>query len=62
MGNAEITVRMDERRLNKLEAYLALQDSSVLKKLHETLMQLYTDHVPKQMRQDVEETIRREQH
>lgn len=61
MGNAEITVHMDERRLNKLEAYLALQDSSALHKLRETLMQLYADHVPEQVRQDVEETIRREQ-
>lgn len=61
MGNMEITVRMDERRLSKLEAYLALQDSSILYKLRETLMQLYTDHVPEQTRQVVEETIRREQ-
>ena len=60
MGNAEITVRMDERRLNKLEAYLALQDSSVLKKLHETLVQLYAEYVPEQIRRDVEELIRQE--
>ena len=60
MGNAEITVRMDERRLNKLEAYLALQDSSVLKKLHETLIQLYAEYVPEQVRQDIEKTIRQE--
>ena len=44
MGNTEIIVRMDEYRLNKLEAYLALQDSSVLKKLHETLAQLYAEY------------------
>lgn len=61
MGNMEITVRMDERRLSKLEAYLALQDSSVSKKLHETLVQLYAEYVPEQLRQDMDEAIRREQ-
>ena len=60
MGNAEITVCMDERRLNKLEAYLVLQDSSVLKKLHETLAQLYAEYVPELIRRDVEELIRQE--
>lgn len=60
MGNVEITVRIDEHRLNKLEACLALQDSSVLQKLHETLTQLYTEYVPEQTRRDVEELIRQE--
>ena len=60
MSNAEIIVRMDERRLNKLEAYLVLQDSSVSQKLRETLTQLYTEYVPEQVRQDIEETIRQE--
>lgn len=50
MGNTEITVRMDERRPNKLEAYLAMQDSSVLKTLHETLAQLYAEYVPANIR------------
>lgn len=57
MGNMEINVRMDERRLNKLEAYLALQDSSVSQKLCETLTKLYADHVPEQVRQNVEIAI-----
>ena len=62
MGNTEITMRMDERRLNKLEAYLALRDSSVSQNLREVLMQLYTAYVPEQVRQDVEEeAIRRDQ-
>ena len=61
MGNTEITVRMDERRLNKLEAYLAMQDSNVLKELRETLTQLYMEYVPKQIRQAVEEAIQQEQ-
>ena len=60
MGNTEIIVRMDEYRLNKLEAYLALQDSSVFKKLHETLAQLYAEYVPELIRRDVEEAIRQE--
>lgn len=60
MGNTEISVRMDERQLNKLEAYLALQDSSVLQRLKETLTQLYTTYVPEPVRQDVEEAIRQE--
>ena len=60
MGNAEITVHMDERQLNKLEAYLALQNSSVLQRLKETLAQLYTEYVPELIRRDVEELIRQE--
>ena len=61
MGNAEITVHMDERRLNKLEAYLALQNSSVSQELHETLTHLYTTYVPEQLRMGVDEAIRQEQ-
>ena len=60
MSNAEITVRMDERRLNKLEAYLALRNSSASQKLHETLTKLYTEYVPELIRRDVEELIRQE--
>ena len=61
MSNTEITVHMDKRRLNKLEAYLVLQNSSVSQKVRETLMHLYTECVPEQVRQDVEEMIHREQ-